>query len=118
VLGPSIDGGYYLLGLKQAHRRVFEDIDWSTERVARQTLERARELGLSVHTLPAWYDVDDAQALKTLHAELCAGIAFAADLLPYRASHTATLLRTLIEGGDLVERLHKAHACVVERAAE
>jgi hypothetical protein len=118
VLGPSIDGGYYLLGLKQAHRRVFDDIDWSTERVARQTLERARELGLSVHTLPAWYDVDDAQALEVLHAELCAGISFPTDLTPYRASNTATLLRMLTEGGDLLERLHKAHACVVERAAE
>ena len=42
VLGPSTDGGYYLLGIKQAHRRLFEDIDWSTERVARQTLERAQ----------------------------------------------------------------------------
>ena len=43
VLGPSTDGGYYLLGLKQPHRRLFEDIDWSTERVAAQTLgARAR----------------------------------------------------------------------------
>ena len=118
VLGPSIDGGYYLLGLKQAHRRVFEDIDWSTERVARQTLERARELGLSVHTLPAWYDVDDAETLRMLHAELCADIAFAADLPPYRASNTATLLRALVDNSDLIERLHNTRACVVERAAE
>src|SRR5262249_59026983 len=118
VLGPSTDGGYYLLGLKQPHAAMFKDIDWSTEKVARQTLARAREIGLSVHTLPAWYDVDDARALETLHAELCAGIAFAADLPSYRASNTATLLRTLTEGGDLLERLHKAHACVVERAAE
>src|ERR1700704_4087175 len=63
VLGPSTDGGYYLLGLKQAHRRVFEDITWSTERVAEQTLERAREIGLDVHILPPWYDVDDLEAL-------------------------------------------------------
>jgi hypothetical protein len=73
---------------------------------------------LSVHTLPAWYDVDDAPALEVLHAELCAGIAFATDLTPYCAPNTATLLRTLTEGGDLLERLHKTHACVVERAAE
>ena len=33
VLGPSTDGGYYLIGLKRPHRRLFEDIDWSTERV-------------------------------------------------------------------------------------
>jgi uncharacterized protein len=46
VLGPSSDGGYYLLGLKAAHRHMFEDIAWSTEKVAKQTLERAREIGL------------------------------------------------------------------------
>ena len=61
VLGPSSDGGYYLLGLKTAHRRLFDDIAWSTERVAEQTLERAREIGLDVHMLPVWYDVDDIE---------------------------------------------------------
>ena len=42
VLGPSDDGGYYLIGLKTAHRRVFEEIDWSTERVFEQTVARAQ----------------------------------------------------------------------------
>jgi uncharacterized protein len=71
VLGPSSDGGYYLLGLKAAHRRMFEDVAWSSEQVARQTLERAREIGLDVHRLPVWYDVDDVAGLRRLHAELC-----------------------------------------------
>jgi hypothetical protein len=71
VLGPSSDGGYYLLGLKAAHRRMFEDIAWSTERVAEQTLERAREIGLDVHCLPVWYDVDDVDGLRRLYSELC-----------------------------------------------
>lgn len=70
VLGPSSDGGYYLLGLKAAHRRMFDDIAWSTERVAEQTLERAHEIGLEVHTLPVWYDVDDVDGLLRLNAEL------------------------------------------------
>jgi uncharacterized protein len=70
VLGPSTDGGYYLLGLKRPHRRLFEDIDWSTEKVSAQTLARARELGLPVHQLPSWYDVDDLDALRTLVGEL------------------------------------------------
>jgi hypothetical protein len=70
VLGPSSDGGYYLLGLKTAHRRLFEDIAWSTESVAEQTLERAREIGLDVHSLPVWYDVDDMEGLSRLHGEL------------------------------------------------
>ncbi len=70
VLGPSSDGGYYLLGLKGVHRRLFEDIAWSTERVAEQTLERAQEIGLEVYRLPVWYDVDDAESLRRLQSEL------------------------------------------------
>jgi rSAM/selenodomain-associated transferase 1 len=69
VLGPSIDGGYYLLGLKAPHRRLFEDITWSTALVAEQTLARAQEIGLAVHILPAWYDVDDVESLNRLAAE-------------------------------------------------
>jgi uncharacterized protein len=70
VLGPSDDGGYYLIGMRKAYRRLFEDIDWSTERVFAQTLERARELGLDVHTLPKYYDIDDAIGLRRLCSEL------------------------------------------------
>src|ERR1700726_4152402 len=66
VLGPSSDGGYYLLGLKARHRRLFDDVAWSTEHVARQTRERAAEIGLDVHVLPEWYDVDDLASLQTL----------------------------------------------------
>lgn len=76
VLGPSMDGGYYLLGLKAAHRRLFEDIDWSTERVAQQTLARAAEIGLPVHLLPSWYDVDDADGLRLLSREVLQGQPF------------------------------------------
>ncbi len=71
VLGPSSDGGYYLLGLKTAHRRLFEDIAWSTEHVAGETLERAREIGLDVYMLPVWYDVDDIEGLRRLAGEVC-----------------------------------------------
>ncbi len=52
VLGPSDDGGYYLIGLKRRHRRLFEEIDWSTESVLAQTEERAAEIGLVVQPLP------------------------------------------------------------------
>ena len=55
VLGLAHDGGYYLLGLKSTHHYLFQEIAWSTEHVAQQTLDRAAELGLSVHTLPTWY---------------------------------------------------------------
>jgi glycosyltransferase A (GT-A) superfamily protein (DUF2064 family) len=73
VLGPSYDGGYYLVGLKKLHRRIFTDINWSTERVFEQTLQRAIELGVSVHLLPKWYDVDDRGTLFRLCGELFDG---------------------------------------------
>ena len=67
VLGPCRDGGYYLLGLKTVHRRLFENTAWSTEQVAAQTLQRAREIDLHMHMLPVWYDVDDIESLKQLY---------------------------------------------------
>ena len=94
VLGPSTDGGYYLLGLKCRHARLFEDIAWSTEHVARQTLERAAEIGLRVHLLPEWYDVDDAASLARLRAELVDEIPFG-DIATPAARHTRALLATL-----------------------
>lgn len=72
VLGPSDDGGYYLIGLKKLHRPFFEEIDWSTERVLDQTIGRARQIGLKVHLLPAWYDVDDRATLRRLCQEFFA----------------------------------------------
>jgi rSAM/selenodomain-associated transferase 1 len=66
VLGPSDDGGYYLIGLKKTHGRLFERIDWSTERVLEQTVAAAREIDLPVHLLPTWYDVDDRATLARL----------------------------------------------------
>lgn len=70
VLGPSDDGGYYLIGMKQLHLRLFQEIDWSTERVSEQTVERAAELGLEVCMLPTCFDVDDHRTLKRLCDEL------------------------------------------------
>jgi rSAM/selenodomain-associated transferase 1 len=70
VLSPAIDGGYTLIGLSQAHARVFEDIVWSTETVYASTLVRAREIDLPVVNVPSWYDVDDASSLRLLQDEL------------------------------------------------
>jgi len=70
VLGPSEDGGYYLIGMKQNHRRLFQNIDWSTERVFEQTKTRAEELGVEVELLPPCYDVDDRATLRRLCDEL------------------------------------------------
>jgi uncharacterized protein len=70
VLGPAIDGGYYLIGLKRAHGLLFEGIPWSTSRVLSRTVERAGALNLPVCLLPEWYDVDDAETFAILEAEL------------------------------------------------
>jgi uncharacterized protein len=105
VLGPADDGGYYLLGAKRAHRRLFQDIDWSTERVAHQTLDRTTELRLPVHLLPKWYDVDDVSALTMLHGELFEDQSFASDLRPNQPRHTRGLMQALIDSADLQERL-------------
>jgi rSAM/selenodomain-associated transferase 1 len=118
VLGPSTDGGYYLLGLKAPHRRLFEDVTWSSEHVARQTLERAAEIGLDVHVLPAWYDVDDAEALRMLRAELYDGWSFAPRLEAHRALQTERLMHTLLSGGDLARRLDGVLPSPLVNAAE
>jgi uncharacterized protein len=100
VLGGSDDGGYYLIGVKRLHHRLFEQIDWSTERVFEQTLERAREIGLRAELLPTWYDVDDAATLERLQRELAApsgaeyaGTGYAGT--GYDAKHTRGYLQTL-----------------------
>ena len=71
VLGPSQDGGYYLIGIKRPHRCLFERIAWSTADVLAHTIERAAEINLPVDLLPMWYDVDDAATLRLLCEELC-----------------------------------------------
>jgi rSAM/selenodomain-associated transferase 1 len=92
VLGPAADGGYYLIALAAGavSRRLFEEIAWSTESVFRQTIERAGEIGLDVHRLPVWYDVDDVASLRRLIGDLAAP-----DHSGYPAPHTSALLRRL-----------------------
>jgi len=92
VLGPSDDGGYYLIGLKQTRRELFERIDWSTERVLDQTKTRARELNLDVSLLPTGYDVDDAATLRRLCDELLSKSSDA-EIAPYTRKFLASLTR-------------------------
>lgn len=58
VIGPALDGGYYLLGMKQLHLELFSDISWSTSTVFEETHNRILKLGLSVSTLPILSDID------------------------------------------------------------
>lgn len=66
VLGPALDGGYYLIGLKRPVPDLFTGIPWSTDQVFRLTEKKAAELGLKTALIPTWRDVDtidDVQAL-------------------------------------------------------
>lgn len=107
VLGPSDDGGYYLLGVKASHRPLFEDIAWSPEHVTAQTLERAREIGLDIRILPTWYDVDDVDDLSRLHRE-SNNSRPRRDALDPRAPHfptaTARLMREMWPDGEFSRR--------------
>jgi rSAM/selenodomain-associated transferase 1 len=80
VMGPADDGGYYLLGMKQAHAHLFAGISWSTPRVAAETRGRALEAGIELLELPKWYDVDDEASLQRLQNDLsaAAGAGYAA----------------------------------------
>lgn len=96
VLGPSTDGGYYLIGMKHPHPGLFQDIAWSTDQVFTQTLARAETLGLSVFQLPIWYDVDSAESLQTLIDEVVVGKRFRNVGIPTAAKWTRDHLSTLV----------------------
>lgn len=97
VLGPSHDGGYYLIGLKHPHAAPFERITWSTASVTEETLTRCHDAGLETVLLPTWYDVDDAATLAILQAELLEATPPPFATAPgYPAPHTTAYLRNLV----------------------
>jgi uncharacterized protein len=63
VLGPATDGGYHLVGLTEPQPRLFQGPAWSSSTVLTDTLGLARQLGLRVHLLPPWADIDTADDL-------------------------------------------------------
>jgi uncharacterized protein len=94
VLGAAEDGGYYLIGLKHAHRNLFNEIAWSTSDVLARTKQRAAEIDLPVELLPPWYDVDDAETLS----RLCRELFFSSSSNgAYPAPHTRAFLEAIIQ---------------------
>ena len=75
VLGPALDGGYYLIGLRRSALRaeLFTGIAWSTERVLEQTMGRCEKLGLDVVQLTPELDVDTSEDLAELERGLAEG---------------------------------------------
>src|ERR1041385_2066366 len=100
VLGAAEDGGYYLIGLKHAHRNLFREIAWSTSDVLARTIERAAEINLPVELLPAWYDVDDRDTL----AQLCAELFFSTSS---NEAYSAPLTRAFLEAIIKAEGLQR-----------
>ncbi|MFN2513850.1 MAG: TIGR04282 family arsenosugar biosynthesis glycosyltransferase [Pyrinomonadaceae bacterium] len=70
-LGPTVDGGYYLVGLNSAVPGLFQNIDWSTPVAYKQTVVNAAGLNLRLHALPMWYDIDTPADLYRLGDEMC-----------------------------------------------
>jgi rSAM/selenodomain-associated transferase 1 len=70
VLGPTDDGGYYLIGLKRPCRALFDNIPWSGPTVLTDTLRRAATQRLQVAMLPSWFDVDTPDDLARLRRDL------------------------------------------------
>ena len=98
VLGPTADGGYYLIGIKKNHRGLFEGIAWSTDKVLLQTVSRAEELGLDVSLLPAWFDIDNEEDLQRLWREVIA------EGRGLEAVHTRQFLSSRWPTGILLQR--------------
>lgn len=70
VLGPSEDGGYYLVGATRVVPEVFTDIDWSSSQVWQQTVANLQKAGVHYEKLPLWYDVDEKADLDRLYTDL------------------------------------------------
>ena len=70
VIGPCLDGGYYLIGLSGHMPELFYDIPWSTGEVIGATLERAASVGISVSLIDEWYDVDTWEDVVRLKRDL------------------------------------------------
>jgi uncharacterized protein len=69
VLGPSRDGGYYLIGVRRLHPELFTAMDWGTSRVREQTLDAISRLGLTVGELPWLADIDRPEDLDLVRTD-------------------------------------------------
>ena len=68
VLGPSRDGGYYLIGMNQPTPEIFENMTWSHSQVLAQTIEQLGAMSIKPELLPTWFDVDTVDDLKELQS--------------------------------------------------
>lgn len=95
VLGPAHDGGYYMIGCKMLHLKLFRNVPYGTDQVTAITRQRMKDLGIAHGELPVWYDVDTPDDLVHLWKDLARMRAKGYPDLPRR---TYQLLRTLVPG--------------------
>jgi len=88
VLGPSRDGGYYLVGANQSIPEIFQGMGWSHSQVLAQTLDKLARLRIDYHLLPPWFDIDTPDDLRYLESVLDG-------VLEKRMPNTLPLLRRL-----------------------
>ncbi len=70
VLGPSTDGGYYLIGMAGKVTEVFDGIEWGGGTVLASTLDKIKQSGASLFLLEPWYDIDEPEDLQFLKTHL------------------------------------------------
>lgn len=88
VLGKTIDGGFYLIGLRKAEKKIFENVEWSSPQTFEQTKRNIKNLNLNLEEIPVWYDVDLPEDLERLKRELTKN--------PQIAQKTAEFLESLV----------------------
>ncbi|MBV9079737.1 MAG: TIGR04282 family arsenosugar biosynthesis glycosyltransferase [Elusimicrobia bacterium] len=91
VLGPALDGGYYLIGLSRPCMKLFDDVAWSTDQVFERTAQNAQALGYRLRVLPSHYDIDTIEDVAKLNRELAGSNQ---DLAPQTQRYLTNLLRT------------------------
>jgi hypothetical protein len=72
VLGPALDGGYYLLGCRGRFPPIFDGIAWGGSTVLADTVARLTEAQWKFATLPPWYDIDSGEDLQLLQSHIAA----------------------------------------------
>jgi hypothetical protein len=70
VIGPSTDGGYYLIGMQGKVTDIFESVPWGTDHVLSETLNVLKSQRTEAELLPVWYDVDLPEDLRFLKTHL------------------------------------------------
>jgi uncharacterized protein len=112
VLGAALDGGYYLIGMRQPQPELFVGVDWGTDRVCQQTIDIANRLNLSIGYLPQLADVDRPEDLLLLtlrYPRLLEEVGDMSSLVSLQAK-ISIIIPALNEAGSIAKVLTPIHA--------